>query len=114
MPSDISLLILLGAALAGGVITWFLVRRRLPADAVAMIAQMAAEVRAVLGDAYTEADVRTLAGWIYDSMTRGTSRYYTKEQFIDLVVRAVMGSKATTPLIRASVYPNLYTSDASK
>lgn len=96
MDQGIALIAVIVAAITAGVIVWLGLRRNLPPEAVAFIAEAAAQVRALLGAVVTEAQVRDLAGWMYDRWGAG-SRYVTRDEFIELVVRAVMQAAQTTP-----------------
>lgn len=95
MDNGIVLVAVTIAAIAAGVIVWAVLRRNLPPEAVALIAEAAAEVRAILGAAFSEDDVRSLAGWLYDNTAIG-SRYVTRDQFIELVLRAVQSANSNT------------------
>lgn len=101
MDQGITLLLTVLAALATGAVVWAVMRRRLPAETIADIAQAAAQVRAVLGSAVTEDDVRSLAGYIYDEFA-AHSRYITRDQFIDLVTRAVVRANASQSTLYAA------------
>lgn len=101
MDRGVELVLLVGGLLAGATVVWFFMRRRLPAEAVERIAEAVAEIRAVLGDTFTEDDVRRLAGWVWDAWV-AEEGYYTREQFIELVVRTLTKAEVGAPVIRAS------------
>lgn len=94
--------LLAGAAIIGGTVVWALVRGRIPAETAALIAKTVAEVREALGETFTEDDVIALAGWVYDNWLQG-SEYYTREQFVELVVGAIMKAQMSAPAMMAAV-----------
>ena len=77
------------AAIAAGAVVWIPLRRNLPPEASQVIAEAVAKIKDLLGEVVTEAEVRAMAAWAYDKLGAG-SQYYSREQFIDLVTRAVM------------------------
>ena len=89
MDQGIALIAIAIAALAAGVIVWLVLRRNLPPEAAEELAEAVAYIKQQLRGVVTEAEVRAMAAWIYDTLRTG-SNYYTREQFIDLVTRAVM------------------------
>lgn len=101
MDRGVELVLLIGGLLAGATVVWFFMRQRLPTEAVERIAQAAAEVFTILGDTFTVDDVRRLAGFMWDTWG-AANEYFTREQFIELVVRAVTRARVGAPIIRAS------------
>lgn len=100
MDRGVELVLLIGGLLAGATVVWFFMRRRLPAEAVERIAEAVAEIRAVLGDTFTEDDVRRLAGWVWDAWV-AEEGYYTREQFIEFVVRTLTRAEIDAPAFRS-------------
>lgn len=96
----IGFVLLAAAAIIGGVVAWVFLRGRIPASTAALIAQAVAEMRQALGETFTEDDVRALAGWVYDNWLQG-SEYYTREQFVELVVGAIMKAQVSAPVMMA-------------
>lgn len=94
------ILIIVGAVAAAGVV-WAIMRKNLPPEAIADIAKAAAQVRTMLQGVVLEQDVQALAGYLYDNFASG-SNYLSRQQFIDLVTRAVLQAQTTTPAIAAS------------
>ena len=78
------------------VVAWFVARRRVPADVVAEIAALAAELRLALGDVFDRSEVEQIAGWFYDHFATG-SKYLTRARFIELVWRVLTLAKAQEP-----------------
>lgn len=101
MDRGVELVLLVGGLLVGAAVVWFSMRQRLPVGAVERIAQAAAEVFTILGDAFTTDDVRRLAGFMWDTWG-AAEEYFTREQFIELVIRAVTRARVGAPVIRAS------------
>ena len=89
MDNGIVLVAVTVAAIAAGVVVWLLMRRNLPPEASQVIAEAVAKVKDLLGEVVTEAEVRAMAAWAYDKLGAG-SVYYSREQFIELVTRAIM------------------------
>lgn len=89
MDNGVMLIAVIVAALTAGVIVWLVLRRNLPPEAAEELAEAVAYVKQQLRGVVTEAEVRAFAAWIYDTLRTG-SNYYTRQQFIDLVTRAVM------------------------
>lgn len=110
MDRGVELVLLVGGLLVGATVVWLFMRQRLPAATVERIAQAVAEIRAVLGETFTEDDVRRLAGWVWDAWV-AKEGYYTREQFIELVVRTLTKAEDNAPetlffAVRAGVMPN--------
>ena len=101
MDNGITLIVIIIAAVAAAGIVWAIMRRRLPPEAIADIAKAAAQVRSMLAGVVSEQDVQALAGYLYDNFASG-SNYLSRQQFIDLVTRAVLQAQVSTPAIRAS------------
>lgn len=101
MDRGVELVLLVGGLLVGATVVWFFMRQRLPAEAVRDIAQIVVEIQAVLGNAFTDDDVRRLAGFMWDTWG-AASEYFTRDQFIEFVVRAVTRARVGAPIIRAS------------
>lgn len=102
MDNGIGLVGIVIAALAGAGIVYFVFRRNLPPGAAQDLAEAVAYVKDLLSGVVGEAEVRALATWVYRNMKTG-SQYYTEEQFVDLVTRAVMRSLENRASIVAAV-----------
>lgn len=89
MDQGIALIAIAIAAIVAGAVVWLVLRRNLPPEASQVIAEAVAKIKDLLGEVVTEAEVRAMAAWAYDKLGAG-SQYYSREQFIDLVTRAVM------------------------
>lgn len=100
MDRGVELVLLIGGLLVGATVVWFLMRQRLPAEAIERITQAVAEIRAVLGETFTEDDVRRLAGWVWDSWVFEKG-YYSREQFIEFVVRTLTRAEIDAPAFRS-------------
>ena len=98
----IAFMALVAAGGAGALIIWVFVRGHIPLGAAELLAQAAAEITTYLGNTFTEDDVRALASWFYDNWLQG-SDYYTREQFVNAVARAILNARATAPAMRAAV-----------
>ena len=85
MENGILLLLVgvLSAAVSAALAVWW-VRRHDP-EAGEMLDEALALVGRLLGDWMGEAEVRALAGWVYD--WAGLSAYYGREDWIELVLR---------------------------
>lgn len=101
MDQGITLILIIAGAVAAAGVVWAIMRHNLPPEAIADIAKAAAQVRGMLQGVVSEQDVQALAGYLYDNFASG-SKYLTRQQFIDLVTRAVLQAQATTPAIAAS------------
>ncbi len=101
MDNGITLILVIVAVVATTGVVWAIMRRNLSPDAIADIAKAAAQVRTMLQGVVSEQDVQALAGYLYDNFASG-SNYLSRQQFIDLVTRAVLTAQATTPAIMAS------------
>lgn len=101
MDNGITLILIIIAAVAAAGVVWLGLRRNLSPDAIADVAKAAAQVRGMLQGVVSEQDVQALAGYLYDNFASG-SNYLSRQQFIDLVTRAVLQAQATTPAIAAS------------
>ena len=101
LDNGITLILIIIAAVAAAGVVWAIMRRRLPPEAIADIAKAAAQVRSMLAGVVSEQDVQALAGYLYDNFASG-SNYLSRQQFIDLVTRAVLQAQVSTPAIRAS------------
>ena len=84
--TDGILLVLVGvvaAAVAAGLTVWWV--RREDAEAGEVVDEALALVGRLLGEWMGEAEVRALAGWVYD--WAGLSAYYGREDWVALVLR---------------------------
>lgn len=90
------------AAIAAAAVVWLVLRRNLPPAAAEELAEAVAYVKQQLRGTVTEAEVRAMAGWVYDTLKTG-SNYYTREQFIDLVTRAVMRALQNSEVVETLV-----------
>lgn len=98
----IAFMALVAAGGAGALIIWIVVRGRIPPSAALLLAQAVADVKTYLGRTFSEDDVRAVAAWMYDFWLQG-SEYYSREQFVDFIARAIMGARDTEPALRASL-----------
>ena len=89
MDNGIALIAIVVAAVSGAAIVYFGLRKNLPPGAAQDVAEAVAYVKDILRGVVTEAEVRAVAAWVYRSMKTG-SQYYTEQQFVDLVTRAIM------------------------
>lgn len=95
MDPGIVLLVVFLALLAGGAAVWYYARKRLPASTVQEIAAAAAAVIQILDRVVDEEQVRDLAGFLYDRWGYG-SEYLERDEFIELILRAVTASNASS------------------
>ena len=101
MDKGITLILIIVAAVAAAGVVWAIMRHRLPPEALIDIGKASAQIRTMLQGVVSEQDVQALAGYLYDNFASG-SNYLSRQQFIDLVTRAVLTAQATTPAIMAS------------
>lgn len=92
--NGINLLFILMAAVAGGAFVWLFARRNMPPEEQAWLEQAIAQIRGILGDVFTTDDVELLAGWFWDSFVK-QSDYWTREQFVDRIVRAIAPTRTS-------------------
>ena len=102
MPDTITLILIVIAAIAGASIVWFALRRNLPPAAAQDVAEAVAYVKDILRGVVTEAEVKAVATWLYRTMKTG-AQYYTEQQFVDLVTRAIMRGLENQSSIAAMV-----------
>lgn len=98
----IMFVLIVAAAGVGAIVVWVFVRGRIPPDVALLIAQCVAEAREYLGDTFTTADVKAFAGWMYDQWIQG-SDYYTRDEFIDLILRALARGRHSKVAVRAAI-----------
>ena len=91
MDTGIALIAVTVAAVVAGSIVWLALRRNLPPEAAEALAAYVAAIRVQLSGAVDESMIRTIAGAVWDQWGDG-SRYFTRDEFIDAVVRALHGS----------------------
>ncbi|MFN2166695.1 MAG: hypothetical protein ACK2U9_10605 [Anaerolineae bacterium] len=82
--------ILLLVGLGGLVIGAAAATTKLPDGLNAGIGEAAVAIRAKLGDVFTPDEARAAAAWFWDTFVK-SSEYYTREQWVALVLRAVFG-----------------------
>ena len=102
MPDTISLIGIIVAAIVGGGFVYFGLRKNLPPAASQDVAEAVAYVKDILRGVVTEAEVKAVATWLYRTMKTG-SQYYTEQQFVDLVTRAIMRGLESQASIAAMV-----------
>ena len=102
MPDTITWIVIIIAAIAGASIVWFALRRNLPPAAAQDVAEAVAYVKDILRGVVTEAEVKAVATWLYRTMKTG-AQYYTEQQFVDLVTRAIMRGLENQSSIAAMV-----------
>lgn len=102
MPDTITLIVIVIAAIAGASIVWFALRRNLPPAASQDVAEAVAYVKDILRGVVSEAEVCAVATWLYRNMKTG-AQYYTEQEFVDLVTRAIMRGFLNQPSIAAMV-----------
>lgn len=99
MDNGIALIAIVVAAVTAATVAWLILRDRMkPEDYAALLAAVAA-IRNSAGYVLDDATIRTLAGYAWDTAGGNLSRYYTREQFIELVLRALR----LEPMIAASI-----------
>ena len=91
MDNGIALIAVTVAAVVAGSIVWLALRRNLPPEAAEALAAYVAAIRVQLSGAVDESMIRTIAGAVWDQWGDG-SRYFTRDEFIDAVLRALYGS----------------------
>lgn len=101
MDNGITLILIIVGMVAAAGVVWAIMRNRLPPEALIDIGKASAQIRTMLQGVVSEQDVQALAGYLYDNFASG-SKYLSRQQFIDLVTRAVLQAQATTPAIMAS------------
>lgn len=91
MDNGIALIAIVVAAVTGSAIVWLALRRNLPPDAAEALAAYVAAIRVQLSGVVDESMIRTIAGAVWDQWGDG-SKYFTRDEFVDAVVRALHGS----------------------
>jgi hypothetical protein len=89
MDNGIILIAVVTAAVVAAVSVWLILRDRMTPEDYALLLATVAAIRSAAGYVLDDATIRTLAGYAWDTVGGNLSRYYTKEQFIDLVLRAL-------------------------
>lgn len=84
----LALMILLSASWA---FFWFYSRRLLPAETIDLLTEGVAYVRAALEGAFSNDDIDKLAGWFFDAFVAVKTDYYTRDEFIEMVRKAING-----------------------
>lgn len=102
MDAGVGLVIGAAGIVAVVIVAWFLIRRRVPQEVVAEIAALVAALHAGLGEVITRAEVEQVAGFIYDTFA-ASSKYISREQFIELVWRALNVAKTQEPVVARKV-----------
>ena len=106
MDNGIALIAIVVAAVVGSTIVWLALRRNLPPEAAEALAAYVAAIRAQLSGVVDEATIRTLAGAMYDNWATG-SKYFSRDEFIALVLRALYGSNQAQTAIPAEFAPRV-------
>lgn len=86
------LMVLLSASWA---FFWFWARRSLPAETIDLLTGGVAYVRAALEGAFSNDDIDKLAGWFFDAFVAAKTDYYTRDEFIEMVRKAINGGDRT-------------------
>lgn len=90
------LLVILVVAFAGGMTAGlFALRSKWATPDYERLMTWTAAIRSACGNVLDEATIRTLAGYAWDVMDGDMSEYFTREQFIDLVLRALKAEPET-------------------
>lgn len=89
MDNGITLIIIIVAAIVGAGVVYFGLRKNLPPAASQDIAEAVAYIKDILRGVVTEAEVKAVATWLYRNMKTG-SEFYTEQEFVELVTRAIM------------------------
>lgn len=99
MDRGIMLVAAIIAFVIGVTVSLLVLRSKLSQPDYAALMAAIAAIRNAAGFALDEATIRTLAGYAWDTAGGNLSRYFTKEQFTDLVLRALH----MEPMIAASI-----------
>jgi hypothetical protein len=89
MDNGIILISVVTAAVVAAVSIWLILHNRMTPEDYALLLATVAAIRSAAGYVLDEATIRTLAGYAWDTVGGNLSRYYTKDQFVDLVLRAL-------------------------
>lgn len=89
MDTGIALIAALVAGVVVGSVVYLALRRNLPPAAAEALAAYVAAIRNAAGNVLDEATIETLAGYVWDINSGSLSDYFTREDFIAAVKRAL-------------------------
>lgn len=101
MDNGLLLAIATLALVVGAIVFWNVLKRRLPPEDAAELARWIAAIKAQAGTVFDAELISALAGAAYDAWATG-SKYYTREQFINLVLRVLDVQPETAALLSAT------------
>lgn len=87
------------AFVVGVTVCLLVLRSRLAQPDYARLMAWAAAIRSACGNVLDEATIRTLAGYAWDVLDGDMSKYFTRDEFITLVLRALKAEPETSAIL---------------
>ena len=99
MDTGVMLIVGLVVGCAIAAVVYVYLRRNLPPEVAEALATYAAAIRSACGNVLDEATIRTLAGYAWDVLDGDMSKYFTRDEFITLVLRALKAEPETSAIL---------------
>lgn len=99
MDTGIMLVAAVVAFVVGVTVSLLVLRSKLSQPDYARLMAWAAAIRVACGNVLDEQTIRTLAGYAWDAMDGDMSKYFTRDEFIALILRALKAEPETAAML---------------